>query len=236
MFLVLIWWSLNTKKLQHSTLYWGLFWGLFWLILMYVPIFLENSSIFSCEILYRCSWYSTLKFFMSCPPGAYSSACFSISTEPFHIFSWNFVYSDVCGTTLTVTTLKYFIHIIYFSAGGHFWVFLDPLFWCMFLQFSRIVQYFLMKFCTDVFCITLPVTTLKKFFTLYLSLLEIILGYFGGPFGIFLGSFWKLSREFCTYIFPSFRIKWWKIFQDWTWPISVFNKNLPSCYNIYKIW
>ena len=90
---------------------------------------------------------------------------------------------------------KIFIHIIYVSTGGQFVVFLEPLSWCMFLYFLRTVQYFLMKFCTDVLSITLPVTTLKLFYIISFSLLETICGYFGANLGVFCGLFWRLSHE-----------------------------------------
>ena len=97
--------------------------------------------------------------------------------------------ADVYGTTLTVKSLKYFIHIIYVSAWGYFWVFLNLLFWSMFLYFLITVQYFLMKFCTDIFSITRAVPKLKKIFTLFLSLLEAILGYFWAHLRYFGGHF-----------------------------------------------
>ena len=80
MFLV----SLRYKKSQRSTLCWESFWVISGLILLYIPIFLENRSTFSLEILYRCSWYTptvtTLYILlMSCLPGVHSSVCSSIS-------------------------------------------------------------------------------------------------------------------------------------------------------------
>ena len=73
------------------------------------------------------------------------------------------------------------------------------LFCCMFFYFLKTVQYFLMKFCTDNFSITLTVTTLNKYFLgrFFLS----VGGHFGvfwHLFGIFLGPFWKILIIFCT--------------------------------------
>ena len=65
MFLV----SLCYKKSQRGTLCWESFWVISGFILLYVPVFLENHSIFSHEILYICSWYTltgTALFFHSC--------------------------------------------------------------------------------------------------------------------------------------------------------------------------
>ena len=71
---------------------------------------------------------------------------------------------DVCSTTLMVTALKPFIHIIYFWVGSHFSVFLEQLFQFMFLFFLRTLQYFLMIFCADGFSVTLMAIALKKGF------------------------------------------------------------------------
>ena len=206
-FLVLIWWSLNTKKSLHSSLCWGLFWVIFGLILMFVPIFLENCSIFSCEILYRCSWYSTLKFFMSCVPGAHSTVCSSISREPFHVFSWNFVYADVCGRTLTVTTLKCFIHIIYFSAGGHFGVFLDSLYVPPILENHSIFSYEILYRC---FLYNSDSHYTKKVF-------HIISVSAGDHFGVFWGPIWDIfgaisktlswTLYICSWVIPHQMVK-----------------------------
>ena len=121
--------SLRYKKSQRGTLCWESFWVICGLILLYVPISLEKRSIFFQEILYRCSWYTltvtTLFFFF----------CVMSTCNPF----WcTFLYFlrivqyllmkfciDVCSTNLMVTALKLFIHILYFSADGHFWVILD---------------------------------------------------------------------------------------------------------------
>ena len=115
--------------------------------------------------------------------------------------------TGVYGTTLTAKSLKYFIHIIYVSAGIFWgiWAFLNLLFWWMFLYFLRTVQYFFVKFCKDVFSITRTVPRLKNIFTLFLSLLGAMLEYFEAHLGYF---------------------------EAWTWPISEFDKNLPICYNI----
>ena len=73
------------------------------------------------------------------------------------------------------------------------------LFCCMFFYFLKTIQYFLMKFCTDNFSITLTVTTLNKYFLRHFFLS--VGGHFGvfwNLFGIFLGPFWKILIIFCT--------------------------------------
>ena len=40
---------------------------------------------------------------------------------------------------------------------------------------------------------------------------------------------WTMAKFFCYWIIPC------QVMQDWTWSISEFDKNLPSCYNT-KIW
>ena len=172
---------------QHSLL--GVILGYFWAHFDVFPIFLENHSIFFHNILYRCSWYSTL-IFSSCHVSlglilVYVPLYF-LRTVRYFLMK---LCTDVYGITLTAKSLKYFNHIIYVSAGRHFWVFLNLLFWWMFLYFLRTVKYFLVKFCTDIFSITRAVPKLKKNFTLFLSLLGAILGVFWGPFAIFLGPF-----------------------------------------------
>ena len=117
---------------------------------------------------------------------------------------------DVCSTNLMVTALEFFIHIIYVSAGGRFGVFLDQLFQCMFLYFFRALQYFLIKFCTNIFDITLTIAALKKVFhTIPISLLGVISQYFGDHYENFLMTFYMG-------VLGSYYFKWCKIFEAWT--------------------
>ena len=83
-------------------------------------------------------------------------------------------------TNLMVTALKYFIHIIYFSASGHFGGIFEPIILVYIPLFLESPSIFLMKFCTDFFGITLTIT---------FSLLGAILQYFGDYFENFLMKF-----------------------------------------------
>ena len=95
------------------------------------------------------------------------------------------------------------------------------------VHFLRTLQYFLMKFCTNVSSITFIVTALKKsFHIISLSLLGAILGYFGTHLGYFGGHFENFLIKFCMDILGSFYFKWWNIFEAWTWLISEFDKKL----------
>ena len=100
-------------------------------------------------------------------------ACSSISCEPFNIFSWNFVHEIF---DVHYTNILYSYHLL--LCWGPFGVFLDGLFFCIFLYFLRTFQYFLMNFCTDFFGIILKVTTLKKI-SHHLSLMGSMLEYLG---------------------------------------------------------
>ena len=81
-------------------------------------------------------------------------------------FSWHFLMEFckyVFGITLLVITHKK-TQSMAFSAGGHFGLLLGS-FWCMFQYFLRNVQFFLMKFYTDILGIySLTVNTLFLFF------------------------------------------------------------------------
>ena len=76
---------------------------------------------------------------------------------------------------MMVTALKYFIHIIYFSAGGHFGSIFGPIILVYVPLFLESPSIFLMKFCTDIFGIIIT-----------FSLLGAILQYFGDYFENFL--------------------------------------------------
>ena len=102
---------------------------------------------------------------------------------------------DVCSTTLTVTTLKTFIHIIYFSWGS-FWGIFGPIVlvhvcssisWELFNIFSWVffTDIFHEFFFIDVFSITLTVATLKNEFSHWFSFSA------RGHFVVF----WKLTHE-----------------------------------------
>ena len=86
----------------------GHFGGIFGPI-FYASLFLENGAISYPEIVLSGTLMVTWPKNMSCSPllgaifgyfWAHVDICFSISWEPFNIFSWNFV-----GITLIVTTL-----------------------------------------------------------------------------------------------------------------------------------
>ena len=81
---------------------------------------------------------------------------------------------------MMVTALKYFIHIIYFSAGSQFGGIFGPIILVYIPLFLESPSIFLMKFCTDIFGITLTIT---------FSLLVAILQYFGDYFENFLMKF-----------------------------------------------
>ena len=121
---------------------------------------------------------------------------------------------DICSTTRMVTTLKFFIHIIYFSAGGPFWGIFGPIVLVYVPLFLENPSYFLIEFCIDVFSITLIVTALKKVFhTISLSLLGAILEYFGAHLGYFGAHFESFLMKFSMDILGSFYFKWCKIFE-----------------------
>ena len=228
MFLVLRWWSLHTKKITawHSLLE---------VILGYVCYLCT----FQCFL--RTFQYFLMKFYVDVLGILWRSLHYFF----FHIVSlWGsfwcmFLYFlrkvryflikfciDICSTTRMVITLKNFIHIIYFSTGGHSGGIFGPTVLVYVPLFLENPSYFLIEFCIDVFSITLIVTALKKVFhTISLSLLGAILEYFGAHFESFL-------MKFSMDVLGSFYFKWCKIFEASTWPISEFDKKLPSCYNI----
>ena len=83
----------------------------------------------------------------------------------------------------------------------------------MFLYFLRTIQYFLMKFFTDVFSITLTVTTLKNKFSHYFSFsARDHFRYFGADLRYVGGCFERFFMKFCTDVLGSFYCKWCKIF------------------------
>lgn len=174
----------------------GHFGGIFRFIFMYVLIFLETRSIFCHEILYRYSWYYTdvhcTKIFFSrhVPTLLGSILVYILLFLANHsIFSHEILYKYL---QITITTLKFLIHVIDFFAGailGCFWTH----FLCVFLYFFSTFHYFHMKYCTDVFSITLTANTLKKIFTIFLSAVDLF-GVFCGPYGVFWGPFRNLSH------------------------------------------
>ena len=108
MILVLIWWSLQPKNPSMTLSAWVSFWVIFGLILMYVPIFLENHSIFPHEILYRCYWYTltvpTLIFFHAMSPWSPFWCMFFFFLRIVWYFIMKFC-RDICSTTVIVTAL-----------------------------------------------------------------------------------------------------------------------------------
>ena len=85
---------------------------------MYVPIILENHSIFSHWILYRCSWMLTTLFFLLHVPLDPILVYVLLFLENPSVFPLEI---DVCSTNLMVIALKPFIQIIYFATLGYFW-------------------------------------------------------------------------------------------------------------------
>ena len=79
-------------------------------------------------------------------------------------------------------------------------VLLLGLFWGYDILFLRAVLPYLMKFCTYVICITMPVNTAKKYFTAPISLLGALCCIFGLILGIVLSVLRNLrdSLIFCT--------------------------------------
>ena len=174
----------------------GHFGGTFRFIFMYVLIFLETRSIFCHEILYRYSWYYTdvhcTKIFFSrhVPILLGSILVYILLFLANHsIFSHEILYKYL---QITITTLKFLIHVIDFFAGAILGCF-QTHFLCVFLYFFSTFHYFHMKYCTDVFSITLTANTLKKIFTIFLSAVDLF-GVFCGPFGVFWGPFRNLSH------------------------------------------
>ena len=120
------------KKLLDNTLFWSWLCVIFGLNLMYVLIFLENESMFSHENLCRCSSYysashPTNKIFISCRPWGPFCCMFLYILKTIQYIPMK-VCTDICSTTLKLTSLQFFIHIIFFSAEGYVGVFLDLFF------------------------------------------------------------------------------------------------------------
>ena len=120
------------KKLLNNTLFWSWIWVIFGLNFMHVLIFLENQSMFSHENLCRCSLYysgshPTNKIFISCRPWSPFCCMFLYILKTIQYIPMK-VCTDVCSTTLKLTSLQFFFHIIYFSAEGYVGVFLDLFF------------------------------------------------------------------------------------------------------------
>ena len=124
-------------------------------ILAFVPLFLENHSIFSDENVYRCSWYYsdgqfTFLNIMSILAGDHFFwifgpifLCSSISRELYNVLSWNCV--QMCLVVVTWWSLhrnKCHVHLCWLP----FWGILGPMS-AMFLCFLRTIQYILMNFC-----------------------------------------------------------------------------------------
>ena len=185
------------KKLLNNTLFWSWLWVIFGLDLMYVLIFLENQSMFSHESLCRCSSYysgshPSNKIFISCHPWG-PFCCMFLYILKTILFPWKFVQMFVA---LLWSSLHYSFLFISFTSLlkamlGYFWIYYFSV--CSSISWEP-CKFFLMKFCADIFSITLTDNTLKKFFTSLISLLGAILWYFGVSFRIILGPSLFVNR------------------------------------------
>ena len=88
--------------------------------------------------------------------------------------------SELASLDIMIVTRYTIFYIIFISVEGHFGIFWGPFGVCFLIFENRVI--FLMKFCTDIFGITLMVTTLKISF-------HVMFSYAGGHFGIFLDLF-----------------------------------------------
>ena len=135
------------------------------------------------------------KFSFHVAPGAHSAVCSSISWKPFNIFPWKFVQMFVA---LLWSSLHYNFLFTSFTSPlkamlGYFWINFFSV--CSSISWES-CKFFLMKFCADVFSITLTVTTLKKKISHHLSpYWEQFCGILGALFEYFWVPFWELSYE-----------------------------------------
>ena len=163
---------------------WEIFWVISGLILLYVPIFLEDRSIFSHEILYRCSWYTLTVTTLIHAISTWGSfwCVFLYLLRIVQYFLMKFCI-DVCSTNMMVTALKYFIHIIYFSAGSHFGEFWTNCFSvCSSISWISVILY-------RYFWYYSGNHSTKKGFSHHFSFSA------RGHFAAFWGPFWKLSHD-----------------------------------------
>ena len=145
-------------KIFHAPLYWeGVFWLILRPILAYVPLFLENSSVCSHEILFRFFWYYSDGHYTKISPsypsvlgvilgyfGAHLGICSSTYRELFNIFLWNFIEMfPSCPL-----------------CWGSFWGTFGPIL-SMFLHVLRSSQNFLVMFCAELLGTTQMVTNQK---------------------------------------------------------------------------
>ena len=133
---------------------------------------------------------------MSCLPGVHSGVCSSLFLENRAIFSHEILYRCLWHYSDGQVTKIFYSYHLRLCLGPFFGIF-KPIVLVNVPLFLITVQYFLMKFCTDIFSITRTVPKLKKFFTLFLSLLGAILRYFWGHFK---NSYEILYR--CSWVIP----------------------------------
>ena len=116
--------------------------------------------------------------------------------------------SELASLDIMIVTRYTIFYIIFISVEGHFEVFWGPFGVCFLIFENRVI--FLMKFCTDIFGITLMVTTLKISF-------HVMFSYAGGHFGIFLDLFWcVIFFENCSIFFHFFFQSFLQIFRNFT--------------------
>ena len=118
-------------------------------------------------------------------------------------------YADIFSIILTVTTLKKFF--------SHHFSFLGA----MLGYFEKHFENFLIKFCSDVLSTTIIVTAF--FFTLFLPLLRVILGYSWARFCAFFSFFENHLIFFHEILYIS----------SWYYSDSHFTKNNFSCYVLF---
>ena len=114
--------------------------------------------------------------------------------------------SKLASLDIMIVTWYTIFYIIFISVESHFGVFWGP-FWCMFFNFWEPCN-ISHEFCTDIFGITLMVTTLKISF-------HVMFSYAGGHFGIFLDLFWcVIFFENCSIFFHFFFQSFLQIFRN----------------------
>ena len=107
--------------------YFGVFLGSFWCMFQYflriVHYFLMKFYADVLDILWWSLHYFSFHVMYPWGPFWYMFLYF-LRIIQYFLMKFSI---DVCSTTLMVTALKIFIQIVYFSAGGHFGVFLERL-------------------------------------------------------------------------------------------------------------
>ena len=120
-------------------------------LLAYIPLFLENRSIFSHEIFCRCSWYYSECHYIFCIFSYHDPLCWGAFWNIFGLVLGNCssyilkFCTDIFRITLTVIIPKFIFLIISKGAGGYLRVFFAH-FGVLFLYFLRAVQHFAQNF------------------------------------------------------------------------------------------